>query len=25
MTDMGPFHHFLGVSVQRQHDSLFLS
>jgi hypothetical protein len=25
MTDMGPIHHFLGVSVQRQHDSLFLS
>ncbi|XP_066323655.1 uncharacterized mitochondrial protein AtMg00810-like [Miscanthus floridulus] len=25
MTDMGPLHHFLGVSVQRQHDSLFLS
>jgi hypothetical protein len=25
MTDMGPIHHFLGVNVQRQHDSLFLS
>jgi hypothetical protein len=25
MTDMGPLHHFLGVSVQRQGDSLFLS
>jgi hypothetical protein len=25
MTNMGPFHHFLGVSVQRHHDSLFLS
>jgi hypothetical protein len=25
MTDMGPLHHFLGVSVQHCHDSLFLS
>jgi hypothetical protein len=25
MTDMGPLHHFLGVSVQRRGDSLFLS
>ena len=25
MTDMGPLHHFLGVSVQRHGDSLFLS
>ena len=25
MTDMGPLHHFLGVSVQRKGDSLFLS
>ena len=25
MTDMGALHHFLGVSVQRQSDSLFLS
>lgn len=25
MTDMGPLHHFLGVSVQRQGDTLFLS
>jgi hypothetical protein len=25
MTDMGPLHHFLGVSAQRHHDSLFLS
>jgi hypothetical protein len=25
MTDMGSLHHFLGVSVQRQSDSLFLS
>jgi len=25
MTDMGSLHHFLGVSVQRHRDSLFLS
>jgi len=25
MTDMGSLHHFLGVSVQRHHDGLFLS
>jgi hypothetical protein len=25
MTDMGPLHHFLGVSVRRQGDNLFLS
>jgi hypothetical protein len=25
MKDMGPLHHFLGVNVQRCHDSLFLS
>jgi len=25
MTDMGPLHHFLGVNVQHQGDSLFLS
>ena len=25
MSDMGPLHHFLGVSVQRHRDSLFLS
>jgi hypothetical protein len=25
MTDMGPLHHFLGISVERQGDCLFLS
>ena len=25
MTDMGPLHHFLGLSVERRADSLFLS
>jgi hypothetical protein len=25
MTDMGPLHHFLGISVQRRSDGLFLS
>jgi hypothetical protein len=25
MTDMGPLHHFLGISVERRADGLFLS